>query len=144
MAQQMILCAGPMRDLQPGHTPRFASARVVELGDFLPRQLVDGSDVLVYTQRANRLFAYLGTLRAVSLDEAARCLRFESYEPFSAPVVASDESHAIDRPEMRAPLNGWGQHDFNYVDESAVTAVIAASTNPTEALLWRAAYGCAQ
>lgn len=98
--------------------------------------------MIVYTQRGGKLLAYLGVLHRVVLDEAGRRLTFASYEAFLSPIVAADECHGIDRPELRAPLNGWGQHDFNYIDQAAVDAILRARDVSVEGLLWRAVADC--
>lgn len=142
MATVMIYCAGPMRNLEDGLVPAFVRAGEIQLGDFLPRQHTNGDDVIVYTQRSHKLWAYLGVLRRVILDEPGRRLRFDSYDAFPSPIVAADEDHGIDRPELRAPHKGWGRHDFNYIDWDAAKAILQARDMPVEALLWKAVSGC--
>jgi len=142
MSDRMILSAGPMRELLSGLLPTFASTRAVSLGDFLPRRLEEGSTVVVYTQRSNKLFAYIGALEDACLDEPRRRLTFSRYVAFPSPIVAYDKEHGIDRPELRAPLNGWGQHGFNYVNANTIDAILSAAENPVEQLLWKAVSGC--
>lgn len=138
MTEHMILCAGPMRTLQqPGLIPPFVSVGEITL-DATPRRYTDGGDVVVYSQQGNSLFVYLGVLRRVSLDEPGRKVTFARYDAFPSPVVACDGYHGIDRPELRSPLNGFGPLDFNYIDASAFDAIMSASTNPVEPLLWQA------
>lgn len=142
MADHMIWCAGPMRDLEDGLVPSFVKAGEIRLGDYLPRQHQNGGDVIVYGQRENKLFFYLGVLRGVKLDEPGRRLTFTGYVPFGSPIVVDDERHGVERAELRAPNNGWGAHDFNYIHESAVKAILSLSEVGTEALLWKAVSGC--
>jgi hypothetical protein len=142
MPDQMILSAGPMRDLPPDLVPPFATDGAVPLGDYLPRRFAEGSNVVVYTQRNNRQFVYIGVLREAYIDEPGRRLTFSQYTSFSSPIVAYDEAHGIDRPELRAPLNGWGQHGFNYVNASTIDAILSAEENPVEQLLWKAVSTC--
>jgi hypothetical protein len=141
MTDRMILYAQANLDGLDQGRPPFVNAKVVEFGHHMPQRFWRG-DVIVYSQRRNTTFAYLGLLRDAVRDAVGRTLSFARYVPFPVPIVACDEAHGVDRRELYEPNKGWGD-DFNYITVEAHEAILHAAQNPTEALLWQAINTCA-
>jgi hypothetical protein len=98
----------------------LGSASMPARSRFMP-----GQDGLVYSQRNNERFVYVGVLRNVHIDREGRALTFERFERFARPVLIEqgDESHTR---EVYVEGKGY-MNAFAYVPEAALDEAIRRS-----------------
>jgi len=85
-------------------------------------RFVDGQEALVYSQRGNSRFIYVGVLHNVRLDRENSAIRFERFERFLRPVLIEDGG---DR--RSGVYDSAGFQDFAYISETSFHEVMRRS-----------------
>ncbi len=89
-------------------------------------RFISGQDVLVWSQRGNERFVYVGLLRNVRRDVGG--LRFDKFERLERPVVLVD-GDVNNTPAYYDGTKGF-MNDFSYIREDAFQRALAGATRP--------------
>lgn len=89
-------------------------------------RFISGQDVLVWSQRGNERFVYVGLLRNVRRDVGG--LRFDKFERLERPVVLVD-GDVNNTPAYYDGTKGFIS-DFSYVPEDAFQRALAGAARP--------------
>lgn len=130
MSERMVLYLGQNLDwVELNGMPRFIHERVYNLAtmpskDRFPRDTPQ--DVLVWSQRENKRFLFLGVLRGARLGTDEHVLRCDSFERLTRPVLIYDElgeggvvNHTTELQDGKGFCN-----DFSYIPEEAFVEVM--------------------
>ena len=112
-------------------SPRFTDEREYKLGKLPSEARFKGGDVLVWSQRGNERFVYMGVLKDASVDRDAGVLRFTRFRRLARPMLicGGDDDN---RADLYVADKGF-LSDFSYISETAYTRVIEASLRPAKA-----------
>jgi hypothetical protein len=112
MSERMVLDLGQNLDwVELNGMPRFIDERAYKLASMPSKErLPRGAehDVLVWSQRENKRFLFLGILRAARVDDDECVLRYDSFERLLRPVLLSDElgkEGVVDQRASRPPAD---------------------------------------
>jgi hypothetical protein len=96
------------------------------------RRFVPGLDALVYSQRHNARFVYVGLARNLKLDRLNQRLTFESFERLKRPVVIDDVDYPSLAKDKVYPADKGFFREFAYIDESKFLEAVRLSQRPAE------------
>ncbi len=95
MSERMVLYLGQNLDwVELNGMPRFIDDRVYALGTMPSKERFPrdkDQDVLVWSQRENKRFLFLGILRRARIEKEERVLRYDCFERLARPVLIYDE-----------------------------------------------------
>lgn len=96
--------------------------------DVLPAEdrFVPGQDALIWSQRGNERFAYVGLLRNVRCDVGG--LRFDKFERLRRPVVLVD-GEVNNTPAYYDGTKGF-MNDFSYIPEDSFQRALDNADRP--------------
>jgi hypothetical protein len=107
--------------------PKFVDERIYPLSSRPARhRFRDGDDVLVWSQRSNTRFLYVGILRKADVDRTNLLLRFHRFERFLRPVLICDDG-TDNYFKFYAEGKGF-LNDFSYIPDAAFERVLADSS----------------
>ncbi len=132
MTERMVIYLGENLDfVETEGLPKFIDERAYKLSMLPSEERFTRGDVLVWSQRSNDRFVYLGLLEDAFVDREARVLRFTCFRRLARPVVicGGDDDN---RAELYAADKGF-LNDFSYISEGACARVIEASLRPAKA-----------
>ena len=130
MTERMVLYLGENLDWIEQHgIPEFVSSRYYVLGKLPAKERFVSGDVLVWSQRSNTRYIYLGELKNVQVDRLKRQLQFTKFERFDRPVVIRDGANGDFRKKFYDLTKDF-LNDFSYISERAYDNVLTASRRP--------------
>lgn len=106
--------------------PRWTQDRIYELKSLPGDRFSSGTDALVWGQRGNQRFVYVGVLRNVRRDAGG--LIFDRFERLPRPVVLVDAG--IDNTTQYYDGTKGFRNDFSYIPEDAFRAALEHAMRP--------------
>lgn len=132
MAEKLTVNLGPNLDWLEVHgLPRWIDDLEYRFSTNLPAaERFDAGDVLVWAQRNNQRFVYVGKLVHARVARADGVLRFDRFERFRRPVVICDEG-VDNREEFYGSEKGF-YSDFSYIPREAFDRVLRHADREAE------------
>ena len=128
MSERMVVYLGENLDwIELNGMPAFIGSGTLSL-DAFPRRFTDGQGVLVWSQRANDRFVYLGQLHGARVrrhGENRVALDFSEFERFARPVLICEGENDL-RDRFYDASKGF-LHQFSYVPDDAFQRVLENS-----------------
>lgn len=92
------------------------------------KRFIPGLPALVYAQRSNRQFMFVGLVRNLCLDRKHQCFTFDSFERFERPVLIEDgPDYDPALKDQVFPAEKGFLREFSYIDEGRFNEAVRQS-----------------